>query len=341
MSRQSSITKIAVFYDGNYFYHVSNYYNYVHERKSRISIKGMHEFIRGQVADFEHPDKALSHCQIVDAHYFRGRLSASEASAKGKQLYYDRVFDDILMSEGVTTHYLPLRNYYGRKTEKGVDVWLALEAFELSFYKRFDVLVLIASDGDYVPLVRKLNSLGTRVMILSWDFEFVDDFGNNRSTRTSQDLLAEASYPLAMHELIDNAETKDTYFINNLFVPKTNNANEGDDDDEESVDREEYDTNEEWDEELYDDDVENGNNDEVNYNRADNGGDGPQKVSNVLSMKEGYGFIAYPPNNLFFHYSEVQNIDFNELRVGDEVKFHLGTNEDTGQDIAVNVYLVE
>jgi uncharacterized LabA/DUF88 family protein/cold shock CspA family protein len=318
-NQKSSLVKIAVFYDGNYFYHISNYYNYVHERKSRISIKGLHGFIRRKVAELEGAAMGYKHCPIVDAHYFRGRLSASEASAKGKQLYYDRVFDDILMSEGVTTHYLPLRTYYGRRTEKGVDVWLALEAFELAYYKKFDVLVLIAADSDYVPLARKLNSLGTRVMVLSWEFEFVDDFGNNRSTRTSQDLLEEAAYPLAMNELIDDKTSRNTDLINNLFVPKQERTTEV---------RKQY--NETYHE----------RDDEVNYNRIDLS-EPKNNISTILSLKEGYGFINYPPNNLFFHYSEVGNVDFNELRIGDTVSFELGTNDGTGQEIAVDVNLIE
>ncbi|MCB0548314.1 MAG: NYN domain-containing protein [Phaeodactylibacter sp.] len=303
---QTSLTKIGVFYDGNYFYHVSNYYNYVHQRKTRISIKGLHDFIRYKVSELEGGGANITYCQIVDAHYFRGRLSAAEASNKSNQLYYDRVFDDILMSEGVTTHYLPLRGIGSRKQEKGVDVWLALEAFEQSLYKKYDVLVLIAADGDYVPLIRKVNSLGTRVMVLSWEFEFIDDFGNNRSTRTSQDLLEEVTYPIAMHSLIDNRVARDTYVINNLFVPKAPGSKEP----------EEVETSGEKD------------------------GDGIH-TSTIFSLKEGYGFIAYPPNNLFFHYSEVENVDFNDLRVGDPVNFRIGVNEETGQNIALDVQLVE
>ena len=76
------------------------------------------------------------------------------------QLYNERLFDDVLMRDGIITHYLPIKTLQsGVKQEKGIDVWLALEAFELSFYKRFNVLVLIASDGDYTPLIRKLNTL--------------------------------------------------------------------------------------------------------------------------------------------------------------------------------------
>jgi len=58
------------------------------------------------------------------------------------------------MREGVVTHYLPLTQSAGRVIgEKGIDVWLALEAYELAIYKRFDVSVLIAGDGDFLPLV--------------------------------------------------------------------------------------------------------------------------------------------------------------------------------------------
>ncbi|MCB9276480.1 MAG: NYN domain-containing protein [Lewinellaceae bacterium] len=311
MSSNLPLTKIAVFYDGNYFYHVSNYYNYVHERKCRISIKGLHNFIRHKVAELEGQALELRLCQIVDAHYFRGRLSASEASNKVNQLYYERVFEDILMSEGVTTHYLPLRTFSGRKTEKGVDVWLALEAFELAFYKRFDVVVLIASDGDYVPLIRKLNSLGIRVMVLAWDFEFIDDFGNNRATRTSQDLLEEAVYPLAMHELIDSRTAQDSFLADSLFVPRS--AREPGNDSG------------------------SGHNPPATAGKKENG----VKTSTILSLKEGYGFIQYPPNNLFFHYSELENADFNDLLIGDRVTFRVGKNEETGQDIATEINLLE
>ena len=192
---KESLTRIGVFYDGNYFLHVSNFYNYFHPKKSRISISGLHEFIRSKVSEEEGND--VQSCQIVDAHYFRGRLNAQEASARGHMMYYDRVFDDLLMSECVTTHYLPVRSIHGTRYEKGIDVWLALEAYEMSMYKRFDVLVLIASDGDFVPLVRKLNTLGTRVMVLSWDFEYTTEEGQRMVTRTSQELLEEVTYPVA------------------------------------------------------------------------------------------------------------------------------------------------
>jgi uncharacterized LabA/DUF88 family protein/cold shock CspA family protein len=310
---QDKMLRIGVFYDGNYFLHVSNYYNYDHPRKRRLSIAGLHEFIRQETSAAEGVDPRL--CQIVDAHYFRGRLSAQEAYQRGAVLYWDRVFDDILMSAGVTTHYLPLKTNNGRREEKGIDVWLALEAFESALYKKFDVLALIASDGDYVPLVRKLNTLGTRVMILSWDFEFTTDTGKLMVTRTSQDLLEEVSYPIPMHEIIDNRLRRNDPVINNLFVPG------------ESKRRNHPNFNEETQE----------------YNQTEEVPEvdvGEVRVSEILTLKNGYGFIKFPPNNLFFHYTSVKDLDFGDLLVGDRVEFTLDKNEE-GQFIATNVQLLE
>lgn len=301
LKENSILTRIGVFYDGNYFLHVSNFYNYVHEKSSRISISGLHDFIRNRVAYEESKQYRL--CQIVDAHYFRGRLNAREASNKGNQLYYDRVFDDILMSEGVTTHYLPVRTNHGTKQEKGIDVWFALEAYELALLKQFDVVVLIASDGDYVPLIRKLNTIGIRVMVLSWDFEYTDDYGNQRITRTSQDLLEEVTYPVAMHEIIENRTQKTDPLIQNLFVPKTESPRFNDDDFELEEDE-----------------------------------DSDFKFSTILSLKNGYGFIKHPPTNLFFHYQSLEGVDFFDLQPGDKVKFVIDINE-KGENVALRVSL--
>jgi cold shock CspA family protein/uncharacterized LabA/DUF88 family protein len=286
-SSDNKITKIGIFYDGNYFYHVSNYYNYTHPRRARVSISGLHEFVKEHAAALEGTD--APHCRIVDAHYFRGRLSAREAEAQ-QRLLNERVFDDVLMNEGIVTHYLPV----GPRGEKGIDVWLALEAFELAMYKRYSVLVLVACDGDYVPLVRKLNALGTRVMILGWDFEFVDQYGETKRTVTSVDLLAEATYPVQMHTLIDDKARRADALVNNLFVQRAAPRIES----------------------------------------ADTGADAAavtapiRRRGRIQNLKEGYGFITTdtPGRNLFFCWNDLSNTDFNSIKIGDEVDYALGRN---------------
>lgn len=301
VNKDHAIKKIGIFYDGNYFFHVSNYYNYEHRIKARISVNGLHQFAKSYIGHLEDCDP--KYCKIVSAHYFRGRLNSYEAQQNNK-LFNERVFEDILMAEGITTHYLPLRTNEGRREEKGVDIWLALEAYELSLHKQFDVVVLVACDGDYVPLIRKLSSLGIRVMVLGWDFEFTDSRTDRvRTTVTSSDLLAEATYPVPMHGLIESTGSLGEFMMEDLFVKKSNVEFQ--------------------DQPVIDPDFEP---EQI----------GDRERSYVLTLKNGYGFIAKPPNNLFFHWTEVLNSDFGEMQVNDMVEYSVAQN-DRGQDIAIKV----
>jgi len=285
----SRLTRIGVFYDGNFFFHVSNYYHYHHDRRARISVAGIHEFIRHQVADSEGCD--VRYCQIVDAHYFRGRPKAADAEQRGV-LLRERAFDDVLVREGVVTHYLPL----GPGGEKGIDVWLALEAYELAIYKRFDVSVLVVCDGDFLPLVRKLNTIGTRVMLLAWDFKFTDQNNQERETRTAQVLLDEVTYPVMMPQVIDDRSRRNDSLVNNLFVPHKELRVVP----------------------------------EVRPPAAERAPKSVDTIEGTIhSLKEGYGFIrpAAGGTTIFFFYAEVQNADFNDLKMGDKVNYKMGEND--------------
>jgi cold shock CspA family protein len=157
--------------------------------------------------------------------------------------------------------------------------------------------VLVVCDGDFAPLIKKLNTLGVKVMVLAWDFEFLDErTGRQVSTTTSIELLKEANYPVLMHDIIDNKANKSKGIINDLFVTK------------EYAMPEDYGVS----------------------------ADGSMERGVVFRMKDGYGFISKPPNNLFFHWTEVQGIDFNDLHEGDVVEYRVALN-DRGQEIATEV----
>lgn len=283
------IAKIAVFYDGNYFSHVSNYYAYSHQRRARIDVDGLHTFIRRQVAIEEQLDER--YCRIVDAHYFRGRRSADEAN-----LYGERLFDSVLMRAGVITHYLPL----SPRGEKGIDVWLALEAFESAVLKRYDVVALIACDGDYVPLVRKLASNGTRVLLLGWDFEYVDQNGFELKTKTSQALLEVATYPVMMSTIIDDRARRNEQLVEGLFVKRPPSR--------------------------------------LEVPRPLNGVNGVEQppviegqmfTGTIKVVQGGWGFIQPDDRgpDVYFYNADLLNRDFADLQPGERVTYALGRND--------------
>jgi cold shock CspA family protein/uncharacterized LabA/DUF88 family protein len=304
----TNLVRIGIFYDGYYFYKVSNYYKYEHPRKARISISGLHDFIRNEAAKASGAN--FKQCQIVDAHYFKGRSSAREM---GEKVQSERIFEDILMRENIITHYLPLRNGPNNTLqEKGIDVWLALEAYEMTMYKHFDIIVLVVCDGDYVPLVRKLNTLGTHVMLISWDFDYYSESGRLESTRTSQALLEEVYHPVHMTQIIEDKHPDE--FVKNLFV----------------MDREHYISisdivgNKRINETETETETETGTEGE-----RQNAGAEDARYSTILNLKDGYGFIEdRSRNNIFFHFSTVENADFNDLKPGMKVKFYQEEDEE-------------
>jgi len=213
--RKKSSARIGIYYDGYYFYKASNFYKFDHPRQSRISISGLHNYICAEVST--RLDIEIDNCLITEAHYFRGR---SLKSTNEKTILGERYFEDALTREGINLHYLPLiRGLNNEFKEKGIEVSLTLDAYKKAAANAFDVFVLIAGDGDYLPLVQELqtmNDTSIDVMLISWDFECA----NGDVTMASQDLLEEVKYPIQMASIIDNRLNIKNPVIMALFEPK-------------------------------------------------------------------------------------------------------------------------
>jgi cold shock CspA family protein len=264
----------------------------------RINLEGLQEFVRLQVADVE--ESQWKYCKITSAHYFRGRLNAADAKELNK-LYPDRVIDDMLMQQGVVSHYLPVvTKKDGYREEKGIEVCLALEAYEQAILQRMDVCVIVAADTSYVQLVQKLTSLGIRVMVINWGFQYVDDYGYERVSQVAMELLEASTYPISMHEIIDNpriSQFEDA--IDLMFSPF-----------------------------------------EVKVSAKPVITDQSPKTSLIINLQKdkGYGFIQYHPDNIFFHFSQMaEGEEYEGLEEGDTIEFNIGANERDGKKMAKNI----
>jgi cold shock CspA family protein len=142
---------------------------------------------------------------------------------------------------------------------------------------------------------------------------FFSAFSLFSQSQKAQDLLEEVTYPIAMHEIIDNRVNKSSAQINNLFVPKS-----------EKSDKIKLKTN----------------TTQIKTIKSTVNGENEFQEGEIHSIKQGYGFIKYPPNNLFFHYQSVIEIDFNELEPGDKVQFKIVKN-DRGENVATEVKYIE
>lgn len=164
---------VGVFIDGGYYAKVNRALKSI--ESSIIRVRSLFDYICYRLADQEGVNP--SDCQITEAHYFRGRFRVKDAYDK-HLLYNERRFEDTLIENDVIFHYKHLREVErdGRTEviEKGVDVWFALEAYELATFRKFDYVVLITGDADHEMLVRKLKALKIKTVLLTWDLANVD-----------------------------------------------------------------------------------------------------------------------------------------------------------------------
>ncbi|MBC8329591.1 MAG: NYN domain-containing protein [Planctomycetes bacterium] len=303
-------TKIGIFFDGSFFSHVSHFYKWHHPRGVRLSLPGIQRFIRRRVAEGEGLEERF--CHIVDAHFFRGRLNAREARDR-EALYPERVFDEALMRSGIETHYLPVT----QSKEKGVDVLLALEAYERAVFKALDVCVLFAGDADFVPLVRKLHTLGTRVMVLGWRVEYVDQDGVRHETKCAHLLLEEATYPVRVSEEIDAVGVGEDPVIEDIFYGPPSSAPDNEVPDSEVPDLDEVALSEGP---LPPRVLSAGSASEEERNRCE---------GMIAHLQDTWGFVAREGDerHFFFHESDLRGLAYQELANGLRVSFIASANE--------------
>lgn len=184
---------IGIFIDGGYFAKINEALE--NNLSLNIQIKPLFQFIRTEIARRNELD--LSDCYITESHYFRGRYRVNDANSK-HLLFKERKFEDTLIENDVIFHYKHLREVQkdGDITviEKGVDVWFALEAYELSLFRNFDFVVLITGDADHEMLVKKLKSLKVHVVLLTWNV--------TEQSATAKLLREEACTHIEMSEMI-------------------------------------------------------------------------------------------------------------------------------------------
>lgn len=194
---------IGVFIDGGYYAKIDESL-----KKSlgiQVHLNSLFAYIRQQISDkYQVP---YEDCQITESHYFRGRYRVYDANNK-HLLYAERKFEDALIENDVVFHYKHLREVKKDDeiiiVEKGIDTWYALETYELTLLRQFEVVVLITGDADHEMIARKLKALKSRVLLLTWNM--------SEQTTTSRFLKEEANW----HIDLGNECTKDKSLIDNL-----------------------------------------------------------------------------------------------------------------------------
>jgi uncharacterized LabA/DUF88 family protein len=182
---------IGVFIDGGYYAKIDE--GLKKNLSLQVNLSSLLAYLRRQVsAKYQVP---YEDCQITENHYFRGRYRVYDANNK-HLLYSERKFEDALIENDVIFHYKHLREVKkGTEVtivEKGIDTWYALETYELTLLRKFEVVVLITGDADHEMIARKLKALKSRVLLLTWNM--------SEQSSTSRFLKEEANWHIELGE---------------------------------------------------------------------------------------------------------------------------------------------
>ncbi|MEG0499916.1 MAG: NYN domain-containing protein [Rikenellaceae bacterium] len=238
----------------------------------------------------------LSDIYIASAHYYRSRHSAPEAVHRKNQLFRDRVGDDILRSLNVESHYTPYSTHSNSGDDAFICNWLSVELMEENFVKEFDFVVLVAGSSAYLPLLHKMNAKGIDTMVVGWDIVTCGEGGID--IKTCEQLFDAATYTIVVNVAID----QDAEGLNDLLTPILSNRT---------------------------------TTTQIAQQESSEEDTGEREISEVMTLKPGFGFIRFPNNNLFFRASDYLG-NYNELKVGDTVDFVVETTDD-GQNVAKKV----
>lgn len=147
---QNKKERIFVAFDGSNFYH--------RLKESPLGLKNLLEF---NFADFV--DKLVGERNLVQTVYYVGAIRTEKRNSKSFELFRQQIKlfgcltrQKIKISRG---YILRSDGYH----EKGVDVQIAVDLLIGAYENLWDTTILLSSDTDLLPALRKVHELGKNI----------------------------------------------------------------------------------------------------------------------------------------------------------------------------------
>ncbi len=140
--------RLAVFYDGAWYFHFWRFVLYQSKWASPLSFAGVHDMLRWHLHVNVAPDVPVTEIGVI-AHYVVG--------------HHVMALDDMLAGEEVK-----IKRHRSRvmaTNPRGRNIELAMIMYERARQGGYDIVALISGNADFVPLLTQVRRLGVRVMV--------------------------------------------------------------------------------------------------------------------------------------------------------------------------------
>jgi uncharacterized LabA/DUF88 family protein len=141
--------RVAVYIDGSNFYH----------KLKDLKIANTTYFDYFGLCNFLARGRKLTSCR-----YYVGVVRAKEDDKKAQKMRQSQInLFNHLRDQGLYVYQGYLMKNDGKFHEKGVDVNIAVDLLVGAYENKYDTAILISSDSDLVPAVKKIKSLGKEI----------------------------------------------------------------------------------------------------------------------------------------------------------------------------------
>ncbi len=153
--------KVAIYIDGSNFYFKLRSAPLNFNNLTKFNYRGLAEWLSLQR-------------EIVSCRYYVGVVKAEESNVKGQELRKEqqKLFSHLTSPQ---QNFIIKRGYImkndGVYHEKGVDVHLAVDLLIGAYENMYDTAILISSDTDLIPAIKKVKHLKKKVEYIGFSYQ--------------------------------------------------------------------------------------------------------------------------------------------------------------------------
>lgn len=180
--------RVAIYIDGSNFYHKMKSPDLNIENLTNFNFRGLAEWLaRGR--------------SIISCRYYVGVVRAEEGNEKGQELRREqqKLFAHLTSpKQGFVIKRGYIINNNNTYHEKGVDVKLAVDLLVGAYDNIYDTAIVISSDTDLIPAIKKVRHLCKEVEYIG--FSFKPSAALTTASSSSRLLIKEELEPFIFHQ---------------------------------------------------------------------------------------------------------------------------------------------
>lgn len=206
--------RVGFFLDGYTLKKVNEYYRVHHRYHASLDLRGLKFWVQLQIQRyFNRANRVVA----LESHYYHPQRNP-HIYARGVKGVFKFEFE--LMNAGYQVHYSDLPVDDGHM---GPNLGLIKDAEMFAAYCDMDAVVLLSTQGQYVPLVDRLKKMGVPVLLLGWSFSYPK---NSRYVhwRTDTGLRLRCAHYVAMERILDHDPANDIPPTGFFFRPQVGTA---------------------------------------------------------------------------------------------------------------------